>query len=159
MCHPSASPWTPERVEQLTTLVADKRSASQIADEMGVSRNAVIGKSHRLKLQLDGIRPKRESSGRRDSGGGAVRAIAAKLARAGFPPCRTSSLAFEVLARASNPVNAPLLDLRSDQCRWPTDSRDGRVPTHLFCGAPAIPLSPYCPAHYAASIAPPRGRA
>ena len=43
--------WTDERVEQLKKLWADGLSASQIAAQLGgVSRNAVIGKVHRLKL-------------------------------------------------------------------------------------------------------------
>ena len=44
--------WTDERIEQLKTLWQQGRTASQIADEMGgVSRNAVIGKAHRLGLK------------------------------------------------------------------------------------------------------------
>ena len=43
--------WTDERIEQLKTLWKQGLTASQIADEMGgVSRNAVIGKAHRLAL-------------------------------------------------------------------------------------------------------------
>lgn len=43
--------WTDERVEQLKKLWAEGLSASQIAAQLGgVSRNAVIGKVHRLKL-------------------------------------------------------------------------------------------------------------
>ena len=43
--------WTDERVEQLRKLWSDGLSASQIATEIGgVSRNAVIGKVHRLGL-------------------------------------------------------------------------------------------------------------
>ena len=43
--------WTDERVETLKKLWADGLSASQIAAQLGgVSRNAVIGKVHRLKL-------------------------------------------------------------------------------------------------------------
>jgi GcrA cell cycle regulator len=43
--------WTDERVELLKKLWADGLSASQIAGEMGgVTRNAVIGKVHRLGL-------------------------------------------------------------------------------------------------------------
>ncbi len=43
--------WTDERVARLTKLWADGLSASQIAAQLGgVSRNAVIGKVHRLKL-------------------------------------------------------------------------------------------------------------
>src|ERR671912_55021 len=43
--------WTDERVELLTKLWSDGLSASQIAGELGgITRNAVIGKVHRLKL-------------------------------------------------------------------------------------------------------------
>src|SRR5919199_3490061 len=44
--------WTDERIERLKTLWSQGITASQIADELGgVSRNAVIGKAHRLGLQ------------------------------------------------------------------------------------------------------------
>lgn len=47
--------WTDERVEQLRKLWAEGLSASQIAAQMGgVTRNAVIGKVHRLKLSSRG---------------------------------------------------------------------------------------------------------
>ncbi|MGD9812580.1 MAG: GcrA family cell cycle regulator [Sphingobium sp.] len=44
--------WTDERIDQLKTLWEKGMTASQIAEELGgVSRNAVIGKAHRLGLQ------------------------------------------------------------------------------------------------------------
>jgi GcrA cell cycle regulator len=44
--------WTDERIEQLRTMWTKGMTASQIAEELGgVSRNAVIGKAHRLGLQ------------------------------------------------------------------------------------------------------------
>jgi GcrA cell cycle regulator len=44
--------WTDERIERLKSLWTQGVTASQIADELGgVSRNAVIGKAHRLGLQ------------------------------------------------------------------------------------------------------------
>ena len=44
--------WTDERIERLKKLWSQGVTASQIADELGgVSRNAVIGKAHRLGLQ------------------------------------------------------------------------------------------------------------
>ena len=44
--------WTEERIERLMKMWHDGATASQIADELGgVSRNAVIGKAHRLGLE------------------------------------------------------------------------------------------------------------
>ncbi|KMS63378.1 hypothetical protein V475_03220, partial [Sphingobium baderi LL03] len=44
--------WTDERIDQLKAMWEKGLTASQIADELGgVSRNAVIGKAHRLGLQ------------------------------------------------------------------------------------------------------------
>src|SRR3954471_4732705 len=44
--------WTDERIDRLKSLWTQGMTASQIADELGqVSRNAVIGKAHRLGLQ------------------------------------------------------------------------------------------------------------
>ena len=44
--------WTEERIERLKTMWTEGATASQIADELGgVSRNAVIGKAHRLGLE------------------------------------------------------------------------------------------------------------
>src|SRR5688500_5283048 len=43
--------WTDERIERLKKMWSEGATASQIADELGgVSRNAVIGKAHRLGL-------------------------------------------------------------------------------------------------------------
>ena len=44
--------WTDERIDQLKSMWTKGMTASQIAEELGgVSRNAVIGKAHRLGLQ------------------------------------------------------------------------------------------------------------
>lgn len=66
------SAWTDDRVETLTLLWKDGASASQIARDLGgVTRNAVIGKIHRLGLSGRGTpsAPARGAPGRRRSGG------------------------------------------------------------------------------------------
>src|SRR5215469_9195171 len=51
MTTPSTNPtWNPERVAQLRSFIGAGMTCSQIAAEIGVSRNAVIGKIHRLGL-------------------------------------------------------------------------------------------------------------
>ncbi|WP_068080680.1 GcrA family cell cycle regulator [Polycladidibacter stylochi] len=82
--------WTAERVELLTKLWAEGLSASQIAAELGnVTRNAVIGKVHRLGL-----------SGRAKSGGSGGAAKARKQA-----PAPTPAASVTTTTRAS--VSAP----------------------------------------------------
>ncbi len=44
--------WTDARVEELKRMVAERWSGGAIAKAMGTTRNAVIGKAHRLKLKL-----------------------------------------------------------------------------------------------------------
>src|SRR5262245_41077484 len=54
---PGAAPgsiWTTERVDQLRNCVIAGLTCSEIAGEIGVSRNAVIGKLHRLGLSTGG---------------------------------------------------------------------------------------------------------
>src|SRR6202140_399444 len=46
----SIETWTAERIEQLRHCVGSGLTCSQIAPEIGVPRNAVIGKIHRLGL-------------------------------------------------------------------------------------------------------------
>lgn len=46
-----ATEWTDERIEVLKSMLEQGKSARDIAEKLGVSRNAVIGKSHRLGLQ------------------------------------------------------------------------------------------------------------
>jgi GcrA cell cycle regulator len=66
--------WTDERIEQLKRLWGQGMTASQIADELGgVSRNAVIGKAHRLGLEA---RPSPVKGGEPASGGSAPAATA-----------------------------------------------------------------------------------
>ncbi len=77
--------WTDERVETLKRMWAEGQSASQIAKELGgVTRNAVIGKVHRLGLS----KPRRRQGRRRDCPAPAVKLETA--ARASSPPRRSS---------------------------------------------------------------------
>ena len=69
--------WTDERIDKLKTLWEKGMTASQIAEELGgVSRNAVIGKAHRLGLQSRPSPVKAGDAPRKKSG--AKKASAAK---------------------------------------------------------------------------------
>lgn len=114
--------WTEERVAKLKGLWGEGRTASQIAVLLGdVTRNAVIGKAHRLGLKG------RPSPIRKD-----------KVATTAAPkPVR------RVAAQAPSPSRQSRVSDR--QCHWPIATRASRA--FIFCGAPAIDDKPYCENH------------
>ncbi len=111
--------WSEERVAKLKALWGEGRTASQIAVLLGdVTRNAVIGKAHRLGLKG------RPSPIRKDK----VTTPAPKPARRAV--AHTPSRPSRVSGR---------------QCHWPIGHP--REPGFHFCGAAAIDDKPYCEEH------------
>ncbi|MFH6781313.1 MULTISPECIES: GcrA family cell cycle regulator [Methylobacterium] len=147
--------WTKERVELLKRLWSDGRSASQIAAEMGgVSRNAVIGKVHRLGLagrvlKANGAAP---PAGRRarsevDAPGASLAESPSMLAPAppalALVPSQTGPTADTIALPESARVT--IMELRDFMCRWPMG--DPSTPDFRFCGDRAITGLPYCTHH------------
>ena len=152
--------WTDERVELLKKLWNDGLSASQIAGEIGsVTRNAVIGKVHRLGL-----------SGRaRPQSASPPRARKAPTARPSGPtmPLHTlhtrgaTALAPSPqheaeVAPAAQPMTNPdvvvpfservtIMDLKESMCRWPLG--DPTTPEFRYCGGKSEVGTPYCSYH------------
>jgi len=97
--------WTDERIERLKTMWTGGSTASQIADELGgVSRNAVIGKAHRLGLEA---RPSPVKPGEEKEK--AKKVTAPKPATAKFPAPATEVEAPPAAAAAADvaPGDAP----------------------------------------------------
>jgi GcrA cell cycle regulator len=144
--------WTDERVENLKKLWTDGLSASQIAAELGgITRNAVIGKVHRLGL-----------SGRAKSPASA--APRPRKARAHSHMLRVSRPSIRgntALAHAYELEQEPepqhidniipmgqrrtILDLTEETCRWPIG--DPGSAEFFFCGGQTITGLPYCGYH------------
>ena len=71
--------WTDERIETLKKMWEEGHAASKIAEELGgVSRNAVIGKAHRLGLEKRPSPVKADKTGKADKAGASAPAAAAK---------------------------------------------------------------------------------
>lgn len=164
--------WTDERVELLKKLWADGLSASQIAAQLGgVSRNAVIGKVHRLKLSgraksvsSGAPKTKRNSAPRSSSsprgggygggGGGAGRTMTTVTHAVGATVMKSEvgALAYaEADRRPIEDVVVPiskqlkLVDLNESTCKWPQG--DPLAEDFHFCGHQSEEDSPYCKYH------------
>jgi GcrA cell cycle regulator len=136
--------WTEERVELLKKLWAEGLSASQIARTMGeVTRNAVIGKVHRLGL-----------SGRATTG----RSNRPRRAALPKPMPKPVVAEPEVIEEATldNGDFATVMTLSSTMCRWPIGD-PGSSDFH-FCGNSTEAGSPYCEAHVRQAYQPAQSR-
>lgn len=166
--------WTDERVETLKKLWLEGLSASQIAAELGegVTRNAVIGKVHRLKLSgrakpatstarpRSTPRPARRTS--TSGGGGGSASNAGATMRRRTTVTQTSVVGATVMKHevteeteveldASNEIFIPeaerltLLQLSEKTCKWPIG--DPLQPDFHFCGRDSKDDAPYCEFH------------
>jgi len=158
--------WTPQRIEQLTVLRREGRSFDAIGREMGITRNAAIGKYQRLRQASGHVpaprkrileivsegkpefckelryntTPKRALTTRRNLPGVSKQGIGF-LSPALTPPAPRTGPAVGIL------------DVTG--CQWPTGYDEAVAGRHTFCDAPKDGKGPYCPYHKTLSIAKP----
>ena len=120
----SANAWTEERLAQLRKLWDEGLSISQIGEALGVSRNAIAGKAHRMGL------PKRPSP-------------ISKTAKETKKPAKPKPTA----AIENIPLRLELRKLKwsRNKCCWP--SGDPKLSGFTFCGDAVVPGKPYCLKH------------
>ena len=108
--------WTEERIERLKKMWHDGATASQIADELGgVSRNAVIGKAHRLGLEQrpSPVKPGEEKEAKKSSPAPAgAKAAAPKIETPKALPVAAATPAPHP-APAASPQRSPEMQYRS----------------------------------------------
>jgi GcrA cell cycle regulator len=144
--------WTEERVESLKKLWGEGRSASQIAGELGgITRNAVIGKVHRLGLSGRAKSPSTSAPRPRK----ARAHTHTHLMRVSRPSIRGNT----ALAHAYDLEPEPelvdnviplgqrrtILELTEETCRWPIG--DPGSTDFFFCGGQTGTGLPYCTYH------------
>lgn len=100
--------WTDERVEQLKAMWAEGQSASQIAKTLGeVTRNAVIGKVHRLGLSNRTAKPATPAAEAPADGEAAPETLEPTFAEAAPPPAPAKDAAPELDPAAAEPEPEP----------------------------------------------------
>jgi GcrA cell cycle regulator len=150
--------WTEERVELLRKLWAEGLSASQIAAQLGaVSRNAVIGKVHRLKLAGRGrtsaqpARAKKASAPKPQSAPPPARPVTASLGSTALQTQFDAEPQVRAVYRPAADVVVPisrrlaLTELTERTCKWPNG--DPLTEEFSFCGNEAGETGPYCGFH------------
>jgi GcrA cell cycle regulator len=139
-------------VELLKKLWADGLSASQIAAELGgITRNAVIGKVHRLGLSG---RAKSPSSAmprqRKPRTTGHIMRVPRSAMRGNTALAALHEYDLEPEPELIENIiplgqRCSLLDLNDEKCRWPIG--DPGLPEFFFCGGKPVDGLPYCGYH------------
>ncbi|HXZ16896.1 MAG TPA: GcrA family cell cycle regulator, partial [Roseiarcus sp.] len=157
--------WTDERVEQLRQAWLEGRSASQIASLLGhgLTRNAVIGKVHRLGLAGRARTP----NGGSVAGSHTRPSQALPNPRSAAPPRAAPSHAARIVRGATAlaiqsqalaeaqpqeiesvvipmSLRVTIVELKEAMCRWPLG--DPTSPDFRYCGSP-VHSGPYCQYH------------
>ncbi len=150
--------WTDERVELLRQLWLDGKSASQISTQLGhgVTRNAVIGKVHRLglagraKAPSSAASPPRAASAPRmsprpaPSGPRTMVRGATALALSVEPTLDTRPVFQEDDVVVPMSLRVTIVELKEGMCRWPLG--DPTSADFRYCGSLAA-SGPYCGHH------------
>jgi GcrA cell cycle regulator len=134
--------WTEEQDQYLRDH-RGKLSSSQIGTQLGCTRNAVIGRAHRLRL--DPLRG--TPNGWHDVN--RVHAVKRRLARPkAKPPVAVKLVVPPPVEDAAIPIEQrkTFIELGPHDCRWPVG--DPQEPGFFFCGAVQRDGSSYCSAHH-----------
>lgn len=131
--------WTDERVSLLKQLWGEGKTAAEIAKILGgVTRNAVIGKAHRLKLsgRVSPIEQNTREETVKAREANTNRPVRAPANRNAPPPPMPEYVPGK---------GVKLVELRERHCRWPLG--DPQDENFMFCGCDALAGLPYCDYH------------
>ena len=117
------SVWDEKNLDRLKKLWDEGLPITKIGLELGVSRNAIAGKAHRLGL------PKRNSP----------------ISKSGEPRKNKSISDFETSKELPLKILLREVEWSRNRCCWPIG--DPKLPGFSFCGISIIPGRPYCEEH------------
>jgi GcrA cell cycle regulator len=173
--------WTDDRVEVLKKMWGEGKSASQIAKELGgVTRNAVIGKVHRLGLsnRSGGASPAKPAAKEKAPAAKIKAAEKPKVAASDSPaPVSKPHIRPKLVVTAGQPLppqpsaneispealasvrevektakRLSVMELTERTCKWPVG--DPATEDFWFCGLPSQTGKPYCEAHVGVAFQP-----
>jgi len=132
--------WTPEREAKLKELWKKGHSASQIASMIGdTTRNAVIGKAHRLNLEARSTSKKTSPRINVENNNNKGEVKTQRLGR----KARFKALLLDKNFEQENPKK--LEELSDETCRWPIGHPYEEK--FYFCGRKPMEKFPYCQLH------------
>ena len=115
--------WNEQNLERLKKLWDEGLPITKIGLELGVSRNSIAGKAHRLGL------PKRNSP----------------ISKSGEPRKNKSITNFETSKELPLKILLREVEWSRNRCCWPIG--DPKLPGFSFCGTSIMPGRPYCEEH------------
>lgn len=137
--------WTDERVELLKKYWAEGLSASQIAKRLGeVTRNAVIGKVHRLGLSGRAT-PARPERGRAQARSRQTPSAGRNFSQQEAKPCEEEMPIFLAPIVLKDGEMATVTNIKNGMCKWPVG--DPSTDEFHFCGQAASAGQSYCAYH------------
>jgi GcrA cell cycle regulator len=136
--------WTDTRIAELQGYIESKYSASRAAIELGITRNAAIGKAHRLGLHFhsESIRCNKFRNKQKPI----AKAVPTVWKAIKLPPPPKP-------APEPNALRISFEALSVGTCRWPV----GEYP-YAYCGHPPVESKPYCEGHCLKAYMPPQAR-
>lgn len=135
--------WNDETINRLGVLWDEGHSTAEIGRRMGITKNAVVGKAHRMNLKPRPS-PIRWTAGLAKPAVRSAPPISAQPA----PPLARPLAKPPAPARSRSvvhPFASPRLDSRNSPCCWPIG--EPGTSSFRFCDADATAGKPYCPEH------------
>jgi|LakMenEpi03Aug12_release.lakeMendotaPanAssembly.Ray.scaffolds.fasta_scaffold295756_5 GcrA cell cycle regulator len=140
--------WTPAKIALLERYWAEGRTAQRIGDKLGATRNAVIGKAHRLKLTPRG-EPARAPVKQKIQKVKAVRPAAEpKLKGSRKTTTRSKPVPPRPIVHETVPMGdvcTATMALKANDCRWPLG--DPYTDRFMYCDKKKTEKYPYCEEH------------
>ena len=131
--------WTDEKVQKLRELWTKGNTASEIAGLLGdTTRNAVIGKAHRLNLEERAPSKAKSNSERKE-----ISKSQPKIRGSVSRKSKFNSILLDKNFEPENPTS--LEDLTDQTCKWPSGHPEEK--NFYFCGRKPVDAFPYCKLH------------